>query len=453
MPKAARQAIAPAYLFLCLLMGGSGQGIWVNMALQLLGVVLLAWAAIERPSEAMPRPARQLLWLVAAGVVVALLQLVPLPAGLWASLGPRAAIAGDQAALGIAPATMPLSLTPYAAVGSLLTLIPPLALALAILRLRAYRPSLLVASLALGTLAGILLGVFQVTSTDPGSPFYLYRYSNFGVATGFFANSNHFAILLVTTIPFLAALAASAQNGDRQRYSAVLFVCIMLTVLVLVGIALNRSLAAAILVLPVLAASSLLVMRASNRTRRFAAAGAALLLLAGIAGLSATSINDRSIGADATTSVQSRAEIFANTTHAIRDFFPLGSGVGSFQPVYRLYEDHDSATGTFVNHAHNDYAELVLELGAAGAILIVLFLAWWLWAVAAAWRSAELRPYVRAASIGSAAILAHSLVDFPLRTEAMLAVFAMCIALLAGRARAEPVEANVLRPSRHAVLK
>ena len=33
-----RDAIAPSYLFLCLLLGGSAQGIWANMTLQLVGL-------------------------------------------------------------------------------------------------------------------------------------------------------------------------------------------------------------------------------------------------------------------------------------------------------------------------------------------------------------------------------------------------------------------------------
>ena len=453
MPRQVRKAVAPTYLFLCLLLGGSAQGVWANMILQLLGLGILAWAAIDRPAEPLPRPARQLLWLLVAGIAFVAMQLVPLPAALWTSFGNRGFLAVDYAALGLAPPSLPISLTPYATLSSLLSLIPPLAIGLAILRLHAFRPSWLVAALALGTLSGVLLGVLQVASGDSNSPFYFYRYTNVGVATGFFANANHFAILLVATIPFLAAIAAKAKDGDRQRFSAVLFVCVLLTAIIVVGIALNRSLAAALLVLPVLAASSLLVVRASNRARRFAAAAAAVLLIAGIGILASTSVADRSIGADARTSVQSRSEIFGHTVSAIGDFLPFGSGVGSFRPGYRLYEDQGSATTTFVNHAHDDYAELVLELGLPGAMLIVLFLIWWGAAVSSAWRSAELKPYVRAASIASAAILAHSIVDFPLRTEAMLAVFAMCLALLADRAKAEPAEPNALRPARHAVLK
>ena len=110
-------------------------------------------------------------------------------------------------------------------------------------------------------------------------------------------------------------------------------------------------------------------------------------------------------------------------------------------------------TNTYVIHAHNDYAELALETGVAGILLMLLFLAWWAVAVWRVWRTAEAGPFARAASIASAAMLVHSLVDFPLRTAAMSACFAMCLALLADRRAPPPKEASDLRPARHAVIR
>ena len=46
MASRAREAAAPVYLFACLLLGGSAQGLWANMLLQLLGIGLIAWAAL-----------------------------------------------------------------------------------------------------------------------------------------------------------------------------------------------------------------------------------------------------------------------------------------------------------------------------------------------------------------------------------------------------------------------
>jgi O-antigen ligase len=166
--------------------------------------------------------------------------------------------------------------------------------------------------------------------------------------------------------------------------------------------------------------------------------------------LVSTPVADKALGTSA--SVGSRAEIMGRTLDAATDFMPFGSGLGTFRPVYRLYENHDTIERTYVNHAHNDYLELALEMGVAGVILMALFLAWWAVAVWRAWRSGDAGPYARAASIASAAILVHSLVDFPLRTAAISTAFAMCLALLVERTTRSPDRSD-LWPTRHVVLR
>jgi O-antigen ligase len=132
---------------------------------------------------------------------------------------------------------------------------------------------------------------------------------------------------------------------------------------------------------------------------------------------------------------------------------PLGSGLGSFVQVYPLNESPDSVTVEYVVHAHNDYAEIALELGVVGIVLTLLFLAWWVLAVRAVWWRGEGGPFARAAAIASAAVLVHSTVDFPLRTAAISACFAMCLGLLADRRVVLREEPNDLRPTRHLVIR
>ena len=132
---------------------------------------------------------------------------------------------------------------------------------------------------------------------------------------------------------------------------------------------------------------------------------------------------------------------------------PFGSGLGSFVKVYRLYERPDTVTSEYVVHAHNDYAELALELGLPGIILMLLFLAWWIAVAWRVWRTGEGGPFALAASIASAAMLVHSLVDFPLRTAAISSCFAMCLALLADRRAPQRQDSTDLRPTRHIVVK
>jgi len=449
----ARQAVAPAYLLICLILGGSGQGIWANMVLQLLGLALIAWAALAPSKSTLPAAARQLLLIALIATALIAIQLIPVPPALWTHLGGRTALADGYAVLTMRPLWLPLSVTPYRTLDALFGLIPPLALYCAMLRANAYRSSWLVAALLAGTVGGILLGALQVSSGNPDtSSWYLYAESSFGVASGFFANANHMATLLMVTLPYLAALYAAARSSSRQRSSAVLMLVAGVAVVVVVGILLNRSLAAYGLTPPVLAASALILLGQRSRWRSWALLLAGLLLIAAVAALATSSIRSSQFESDAPTSLQTRQEMLSTTARAVRDFMPWGSGLGSFRSVYQLYEDPADVTNTYVIHAHNDYVELALETGIPGVLLLILFLGWW---ARASWRAwfADGGPYARAASIASAAILVHSLVDFPLRTAAISAVFAMCLALMSER-RPPPVRTRSdLWPTRHVVVK
>jgi len=444
-------AVAPLYLLACLVLGGSSQGIWQNMVLQLAGLAIIAWAALGRFEDPVSRSGRPVLYLAIALIAVVALQLIPLPPSLWAH-GSRAAIAEGYRLLGKPVLMLPISLTPAESLSALFCLIPPIAIYCAMTRLRAYHPSWIAAALLAGTVGGVLLGAVQVASPTAGSAWYPYPESNFGSAVGFFANSNHMADLLVVSLPFVAAIAAAGRNRNIQGYSALIAVLVGFGVVLLVGIALNGSLAGYGLAVPVVAASALIILPSSNRWRALVAGIAALALVGAIGALAATSIGGTKIGTDAKGSVQSREDILKATGKAIEDNLPWGSGLGSFLRVYRLYESPDTVTTEYVVHAHNDYAEVALELGVAGIVLMLLFLAWWLGAVASVWRTAGAGPFSRAASIASAAVLVHSLVDFPLRTAAISACFAAFCALLADRRAPVRQEATDLRPARHIVI-
>lgn len=451
MPSSARSAVAPIYLLACLILGGSAQGIWQNAVLQLTGVAIIAFAALSPANEPIARPVRPLLVLAATALLFVALQQIPLPASVWAH-GARSRIASGYEVLGQTLPSLPVSLTPYGSLSTLLTLIPPLALFCAMVRLKPVRPGWLAAALVAGSVAGILLGVLQV-GTGPRSPWYLYPATNFGSAVGFFANANHMASLLVVTVPFVAALAAVGRGRSKQRSSAVLVVAAVLAIVLVVGIALNGSLAGYALAVPVIAGSVLILLPSRSRLGGVLAALAGLSAILAIAGMTSTAIGSGRIGQDATSAVQSRQVILKTTGRAIADNMPFGSGLGSFLRVYRTYENPDAVTNEYVIHAHDDFAELVLELGLAGVVLIVAFLAWWVLALWSVWRRGEGGPFARAASIASAALLLHSLVDFPLRTAAISACFAMFLALLADRRRAPRQEVDDLRPTRHLVFK
>ena len=448
MSLALRKAAAPVYLLLCLLLGGSAQGIWTNALLQMIGLGIIAWAAGSRFEPPMAKQPRVLLWIALFGLAIVVVQLIPLPSTLWSHLGGRSQIAADYGILGLKPPPMPISLAPYSSIATLLAVIPAIAMFCAIVRLQAYRTSWLAIALVAGLFGGVLLGALQVASAAPeSSPWYLYPQSSFGFATGFFANANHMATLLVISLPFLAALLVSSRGASMQRYSAAAALVGGAVLVIIVGLALNKSLAGYGLAIAVIAASVAIVLPARKGLQRWALVAAVALLMAGMVGLVLSPVGERNL--EGRSSVGSRGEILATTAEAIKDFMPLGSGLGTFRPVYQLYEDRDRVTATTMPHAHNDYAELVLELGLPGAVLILLFLLWWAASAARAWGAGDSTPFARAAAVASAAILVHSIVDFPLRTAAISACFAMCLALLAERRTQRGGEKSELWPTRH----
>jgi O-antigen ligase len=133
---------------------------------------------------------------------------------------------------------------------------------------------------------------------------------------------------------------------------------------------------------------------------------------------------------------QQRPFIIATTLQAASDHFPAGSGGGSFLRVYQHYEDPAEASPQYRNHAHNDYAEVLLEYGALGALLILAVIGWWARQAQVAWRGqgpgfAE----ARAGVIMLGILLVHSAVDYPLRTGA-LALLATAAAVLSTRHQA-----------------
>ena len=413
--------IVALYLLACILLGGSGQGLWRNLALQVLGIALIAFAAV-RPAARESREDDPLVVyvLLGLGLLVVLLQLLPMPS--------------------------PVSQAPYASVLTLFGLIPALAMFVAV---KLLQPSgrWLAFAIALGMAGSIALGALQVAS-GPRSWAYLYEFTNTG-AVGTFANRNHLGTLLLVGIPFATALLVSSKGdrgGSRQGRVAIGAAAL---VLVGAGIILNGSLAAIALALPVLMASAALVPAAA-RWRRAALPLSGLALVGAVAIIAMNPIASVASGLGVSTSVQSRTEIWSRTSEAVAEHLPWGSGLGTFEIVYRQHEDPAAVTAEYVNHAHNDYLELALELGLPGIALVLLFLAWWAVAAVKVWTSPLSTPFGRAATIASAAILAHSAVDYPLRTGAIAAIFGAAIALMAQRQRSgEERKSGRSRPARH----
>ena len=425
MTRSLRHAAVPLFLLACLLLGGSSQGIWRNFVLQSLGLALTGWALLSS-KRTLPTPAgRALLVMVAAWFALLLLQLVPLPPSLWTALPGRAAAVEGFALRGQPLPWLPLSLAPTVTASTLPVMAVPLGVIAAMLWLGAYRSRWAVAALVLGAFVSILLGALQLAQGGP----YLYPIYNTGTAAGLFANSNHQGTLLLATIPFLAAIIGREQkrgrSGSNEGLSRIL-IAVGGLLLLLLGIALYGSLAALLLAVPVGLASLVLALPRLAGGRRLIGGLAAVLLVVGVGGLTIAS----SPGSNQA-SYTSRADIYARTGSAIADSFPVGTGIGSFESAYRLTEDADTVDRFFINHAHSDPLEWLLEAGLPGALLLLAFLFWWVRQALRIWRAEQRELMALAGTIGAAAILAHSLVDYPLRDAAIQAVFALCLAFMA----------------------
>ena len=110
----------------------------------------------------------------------------------------------------------------------------------------------------------------------------------------------------------------------------------------------------------------------------------------------------------------------------------LGWGLGAFPTVYPAYRSF--YTNLFVNEAHNDYAQLLVETGLAGFGLMLWFLFRLYQCGLPTSRRWEFKwdgALSLAALIGCTGILFHSLVDFNLQIPANATVFYVLCALAA----------------------
>lgn len=431
------------FVLLCILFGGSGQGVWTNIGLQLAGIALIGLAAVAGSRGEGGSRFSILHLLIVLAMLLVLIQLIPLPAGVWTRLPGRAAIAHGFQLLGYPLVPMPVSETPYASVLALFAAIPTLAMLATTGRLSP-SPRAIALAIVGGMVAGIFVGALQVAG-GPDVWAYFYPIHNAG-AVGFFANHNHMATLLLVGIPMTAALMVSATSRHRSSAFTRNGLGGAVFLLTLVGIFLTGSRAALALSLPVILASATMFPLAS-RWRGLALGVSAIALLGAVVLV----IGDP-IAASADETSSSRPEIWKTATEAIEDSFPVGTGLGSFESVYHRYEDAGSVSRQYVNHAHNDYLEAALELGTAGVILIAAFLIWWAIAAVRIWMSPVSTPFARAATIATATVLVHSAVDFPLRTAAISSIFAACVALMAQHLRPAAKKDGETRPSRHVAL-
>lgn len=417
--------------------GASDRNIVRLTLVELAALPLLVLAGGRLIQTGVWREHRFALILLSAIVAVPLIQLIPLPPGVWSGLPGREQTVLALELAGLSPGWAPLSLSPDRTWGSALALTPPLAMFLAMLTLPHVQRERLVKFCIGAAIAGILLGAAQLAHGGDG--LYLWSWTRPGSVTAFFANRNHFSSFLLVSLPFAITLGAATLRRHDRRTSTLWFGAVFAG-LVMVALAAIRSRAGITLFAPVLVATLVAAWISAGRGRPapkllvlFASIGAALTVVAVLA-LPPVLARFDTDGAP-----EGRFNRWPLVAETAQSYLPFGSGIGSFDAVYRSVEPVRELDSSYFNQAHNEYLQVWLETGWLGGAVILAFFIWYGRRSWTAWRARPSREadLQRAASIGAGAIMMHSLVDYPLRTATLAVVFALCCGLLELAGRSE----------------
>lgn len=414
-----------------LILGGASADVaWQQGVLETLSLAVIGVALPRLRNQGELKRLRAPLIIAACIVLIPLVQLIPLPFGLWTSLPGRGDLGAAMRQFGAAPALLPLSLTPDRTLEGLLWLLIPIAVFLGVAACSGLqRQRLLLMVVAAGVLSEVL-GLLQLSTF--GSDLRLYDISNPERPIGFFANRNHQALFLLIGLP-LAAAWVRQQRLERARAMIGLGLLAVLAVTSVVAATLSHSRAGLALAVPATAGVLFVLFRTGLVKRRWAMAAGAMLLAAFAGGLAILSRSAWFVHRVVETGEGDyRQTIWSGALTLAQRYSPFGSGVGSFAEVYPAVERAETLQAAYVNHAHNILLETWVEAGFIGLVLIAAFGVWFGLRSLKAWKmnGASAAPG-QAASIVIALVAAHSMVDFPARTPAIASVIALSCALLA----------------------
>ncbi|PXA97216.1 hypothetical protein DMC47_14985 [Nostoc sp. 3335mG] len=428
-----RRTFRPSLMFVTLsglmlvlwLAGGASRGNVPGQVIVRVAALLALVIAIVFGQRAVTATARPMWIFLGTAITLLTIQLLPLSPDIWNGLPGRQFI-GNMPGGDAAGGWRPLSLVPGGTVNALVSLLVPLAVLALATSLsaaeRAYLPSLILMFAA----GAVMLGLLQFSGVGINNPLIN---DTPGAVSGTFANRNHFALFLALGILVIPVWVF--QDGARLQWRGPtglsLLLLFMLTILAAgsrAGMAVGSL---AIIISGMIAWRELhWRMRRAPRWMLPAAFAAVTVLLAAFALFSvaadrAVSIQ-RGLSVDVEQDIRSRA--LPTVWKITRATFPVGSGAGSFDSMFRAYEPDALLKPTYFNHAHNDFIELVLELGLPGLLLLLAVFAWWARASVDVWRNSS-RRRLMLPRLGSAMLLlimVASIFDYPARTPFMMAM-------------------------------
>lgn len=437
-PTKARRKPSLAFVLWCAFLvtlwlagGASRADVFGQVVSRLAAVVVLVLVAAFG-SKPVVRPFAPVCWLLLAALILVILQLIPLPPTLWQTLPGRALF--DEAVADSKQPWRPLSIVPSATINALVSLLVPIAALILITTMRAEERKAIFQTVLLMIGASVLLGLLQITGVGFDNP--LINDSRDFVSSSF-ANRNHFALLLAIGCLLLPAWGVAGHRHARGRAGVGLGACLM----VLLTILATGSRAGMVLGVLGLGIGLVLARSGIRRQLRHAPKWVALALpaLAAVIVMGtvvASIVAGRAVSIrrllDTDTGFDMRGRALSTVWVMIRDYFPVGAGFGSFDPMFRIHEPFALLKPTYFNHAHNDFLEVVLDAGLPGALLLCAGIVWWIGASVRAWkRSAGMTE--TSARIGSAMLLliaGASLFDYPARTPMIMVLTVVAAAWL-----------------------
>jgi len=394
-----------------------------------LSLALMAWASWEGALRKLWTDNKLLSFAVLALWLVPILQIVPLPPTLWGALPGQRLEREILGYVGSSHSWRPITTDIGATQFSILTLVAPTAVLLATLVSGIEQRKLLVKVILSVAIIAAFVSFFQVATTGLAFSFYSTAHNGFGI--GFFTNRNHQAIFSVIAMLLAGSLVI---RGAQSRQALVVGLAL---ISILAFSAAMAAFSRAGMAFFVVGFVCMIVAAFGGRRLnwRIALATAITITAAGAA-VANTHQFERFLERLETAADDQRFEYAANSMPIIADYFPTGSGIGTFVQIYQKYETIDRLVPNYANHLHNDYLEVLMEGGILGAFALAIGLIAVGRLLFRSLRTVSTPGLLEAAAALSCAfLLLHSLVDYPLRTPALACVFAVLIVLMQSRDR------------------
>ena len=282
-------------------------------------------------------------------------------------------------------------------------------------------------------LYGFAIAAFALLQgVAPNGKLYWLRTPTMGGAIyGPYVNHNHYAGLMELLVPIPLVLSLGRLAGEKERVAAGIAAAIMVGTVFLSG---SRGGMIAIFVELIVFAIMLLRQRVVQLRQKRGlwiavnVAAFSVVLISLLIWLGGKELTSRvsSIATETHTELSGgmRVSIDRDGLRMFRSKPVLGWGLRTFPVVYPQFRSF--YTNFFVNEAHNDYLQLLCEMGLLGFGMMVWFLIV-LYRSARRkvdnWMSDVTGAVTLACSLGVAGILVHSLLDFNLQIPANAALF------------------------------